>query len=897
MMNKPPYYVFPLVETQAFNRLVPDQLPKAVGVVAPIGYGKTLLLSSLYKKLMDNGSECYWLGLDERNSTAESVIKAILSCKQVNQEPQGRVGEIFLSGLFNFDDTLDQLLVLLSEISSETIFIIDNLNVCEDENLHKLIDAIIFKTNEYCKFVWSTTVAIDANIGKATLNGLYLPIGIPDLSMNEEDVCGILGGELSERLGPDFIKKILINSEGWPAGIRLAKILLSKSTDYDEVLNSLSGSDEYLASMMKQQIIYQLDATFSDFLFCLCHLRVFSKEMCRYVFEIDESGDHIDKLINRNIFIIPIDRNQDQYRLHSLFRDFLITAGSEALSKERLNKIFSRASIWCAKHENWHDAIEYAFSAGELSRVSQMLTLIGNDFVREQGDIRHHMQWIIRLQNAGEPISLETHYWLVWALVFQRNYEHGRVECEILTEHYRRLPKDYLIAKDFQQRLEHISMCIDLFTDNLDGASTASAYAISKGENHDRYTLSSVMCIQSICLANRYDFNGARSVMAQAEPIMREMGGEYSASWISIILGFISNLEGNFNESVDELLPAMNQAKQCFGAESAIYGSLAGIASNSLVQLGRDEEARKLFSVVVKSLGSNLFLDSAALGIDAIVKLWKPSVDEDMVLQNLRKSVRNHPPRLSFLLSCSLISRFLELGDVESALTEAKGIDIRFPMALDAMPNINISNTPHFNDQWTKTKIYLLIASRQYSSALALIDDLSVNAKKYGRNYRSVTLDIARAVISFQLGKQSDSGRYLIFGIKKASRLGIVRPFSAHNKYVQKVAGKSKISLNSFAHAKEKALFKRLLGVTEFDVSDTKESSDEILMPIIVPLTKRESELLMVLDKGLSNSEIADYKDVSEKTIKWHFKNIYKKLGVANRTAAVSRARELGLIG
>ncbi|MEY4670669.1 MAG: hypothetical protein RLZZ415_548, partial [Pseudomonadota bacterium] len=45
----------------------------------------------------------------------------------------------------------------------------------------------------------------------------------------------------------------------------------------------------------------------------------------------------------------------------------------------------------------------------------------------------------------------------------------------------------------------------------------------------------------------------------------------------------------------------------------------------------------------------------------------------------------------------------------------------------------------------------------------------------------------------------------------------------------------------------------------------------------------------------LRNREIAGRLSMSEATVKWHLYNLYSKLGVNNRTAAIHRARSLGL--
>jgi DNA-binding NarL/FixJ family response regulator/signal transduction histidine kinase len=62
------------------------------------------------------------------------------------------------------------------------------------------------------------------------------------------------------------------------------------------------------------------------------------------------------------------------------------------------------------------------------------------------------------------------------------------------------------------------------------------------------------------------------------------------------------------------------------------------------------------------------------------------------------------------------------------------------------------------------------------------------------------------------------------------------------------------------------------------------------------PLTEREREVLNLVARGARSREIAEQLVVSEKTVKYHLTQIYNKLDVSGRTAAVARARELGLL-
>lgn len=73
---------------------------------------------------------------------------------------------------------------------------------------------------------------------------------------------------------------------------------------------------------------------------------------------------------------------------------------------------------------------------------------------------------------------------------------------------------------------------------------------------------------------------------------------------------------------------------------------------------------------------------------------------------------------------------------------------------------------------------------------------------------------------------------------------------------------------------------------------DTKLIKSELAPSI----SKREMEVLELLNKGMSNQEIADELFLSPNTIKTHTYRLFEKLEVKNRTLAILKAREMGLI-
>jgi LuxR family maltose regulon positive regulatory protein len=90
-----------------------------------------------------------------------------------------------------------------------------------------------------------------------------------------------------------------------------------------------------------------------------------------------------------------------------------------------------------------------------------------------------------------------------------------------------------------------------------------------------------------------------------------------------------------------------------------------------------------------------------------------------------------------------------------------------------------------------------------------------------------------------------------------------------------------------------------------FDAPPTERANATVGLPttrirdsltLVEPLTPREIEVLQRIAEGLSNREIAHRLSISLSTVKRHNANIYGKLLVNNRTRAIARARDLGLL-
>ena len=131
-------------------------------------------------------------------------------------------------------------------------------------------------------------------------------------------------------------------------------------------------------------------------------------------------------------------------------------------------------------------------------------------------------------------------------------------------------------------------------------------------------------------------------------------------------------------------------------------------------------------------------------------------------------------------------------------------------------------------------------------------------------------------------------------GLKAGARGYLLKDISSEEmaQAVRKVAAGEAL-IQSRLTRKVLAEFSRMATATDRQAAPKTGAMAE---PLPVPLTERELQVLQALAHGLSNREIADQLVITEGTVKNHVSSLIDKLGVRDRTQAVLKGQELGLI-
>jgi LuxR family maltose regulon positive regulatory protein len=189
-----------------------------------------------------------------------------------------------------------------------------------------------------------------------------------------------------------------------------------------------------------------------------------------------------------------------------------------------------------------------------------------------------------------------------------------------------------------------------------------------------------------------------------------------------------------------------------------------------------------------------------------------------------------------------------------------------------------------------KARVYL--AQGETKSAWQAVKTARQEAESAGRQDKLLESVVLTSITRNMLGEVDQALQALLEALQLAQPAGIIRIF------IDEGPAMAHLLRLAFDRGMERDYVQRLLDA--FDqvkglesVSGTSEVNQSGL---IEPLSERELEVLELIAEGLTNKAIGERLYLSLNTVKVHTRNIYGKLGVNNRTQAVAKSRELGLL-
>jgi LuxR family transcriptional regulator, maltose regulon positive regulatory protein len=205
---------------------------------------------------------------------------------------------------------------------------------------------------------------------------------------------------------------------------------------------------------------------------------------------------------------------------------------------------------------------------------------------------------------------------------------------------------------------------------------------------------------------------------------------------------------------------------------------------------------------------------------------------------------------------------------------------------------VSVNDEPTDNDAIEQIMLArLLIARGDIQPALSFIARLLQKAESDGRAAQVIELLNLRALANDAAERESEARAALNQALALAQPGGCIRVFLDEGERLIELL---QLAVRSGGEGADYA--RVVLNAAQRPTAKAQPAAASSSHELVETLSERELEVLGLVAEGLTNQEIADRLYLARATVKKHIENIFGKLLVNNRTQAVTRARELGLL-
>ena len=392
---------------------------------------------------------------------------------------------------------------------------------------------------------------------------------------------------------------------------------------------------------------------------------------------------------------------------------------------------------------------------------------------------------------------------------------------------------------------------------------------------------------QNLGVAYHWSGDPAAAIQALSEAvtISRAAGQSSQTLTAMAILGRAYEMQAALHQAMDTYQEALELGH---GADRrpAPFACMAYVGMAGVLYEWNDLDAARqhaLEGVRLSKLGG--FIAYQIFGHALLARLCEAQGDRDGALENIEQAERlgqGSDYALVTALATELRVRlWLAQGNLLAAERWAQEHQRQPADELDAA--IEIEET---------AVARMLIAQGRLDEALRLLASLLEAAQAAGRTAHVLKIWALQA-LAFQA--QGDDGQALSVlerALSLAEPESYVRTFVDEGEPMARLLRDAVRLGGTETHGITPGYISRLLAA----FGESAPAPSPVAQALVEPLTERELEVLRLIAGGLSNREIAQQLVVAVSTVKSHINHLYGKLEVKNRTQAVARAQELGLL-
>jgi LuxR family maltose regulon positive regulatory protein len=871
-------------------------------VCAPAGSGKTVLLADWAGR---DGRLVAWLSLDAAdNDPARFWRHVVAALDRVRPGIAERAGPLLgppappsFEGLVT---------ALVNELAAqpgedEVLLVVDDYHLIEAQSVHASLEFLVEHLPPGLDLVVASRADPPLPLPRLRAGGRLAELRAADLRFTAEEAAALLREATGGELPGEAVAALAARTEGWAAGLQLAALSLRGQADPAGFVAAFSGSHRYVLDYLTEEVLERQGEQLRGFLLETSVLDRLSGPLCDAVTGRTDGQAMLEQVERAGLFLVPLDEVRGWWRYHHLFAD-LLQARLQQERPGRVPALHRNAAVWCEDRGLANDAVRHVLAAGEPVWAARLMERHFDAQFYLRGEGATVQRWIATL--PAELVTSRPRLLLAQALLVLAS---GRVEAADppldAAEHAFTSAADepFESTVGVESWLLNVPATVTtqraylaaLRGDAEGAASFASRALLEIGEDE--------WMVASIARWNLALAEWLRGRLAEAEGALSSTISEWRAVGERGLAAVMRDHLGQIQRAQGRLDAARGTYQEALAITAPPDGPAmpgAGAAHVGLAEVAyeRNEFDTALWHITqgIPLCRQFVYTPPLATGLATLAWIRQVNGDPDGASEAMGQAERAAPgPGVTVLLNPVPVRR-ARLQLAQGNLAAAAGWAHQRGLGPD--DELGYPREPEY-----LVLARVLLAQERLSPALALLKRLDVTAAAQGRTGSLIEIRALQALASAAIGDEDAALGCLAGALSLGCPEGYVRVFADEGPPMAALLGR----LFAAERAEQAASPSVPLGylarvLRAFGGKEAAEtagrSTAQAVLGLVEQLTARELEVLALLAAGAPNPRIAAELVITLDTVKKHVSHLLGKLGAANRTEAVTRARQLGLI-
>ena len=848
---------------------------KVTIISAPAGSGKTCLL----RAWADRSGGPHRLAVvqvnrDERD--AQAFWLALLGAVRQASATIGRTEPPVATPEFNGRAMVDRVLSELADAGDAVTLIIDDLHELNSPEALAQLTRLLTTLPPAVHAILATRRDLRLGLHRLRLAGELAEVRATDLRFTERETRRLLDAA-GIRLSEAGIADLQQRTEGWAAGLRLAVISLLGHPDPERFVAEFSGTDRTVAEYLLAEMLERQPNDVQRLLLRTSLLDRVNGELADLLTGRPGNERILLDLEDGNAFVVSLDPDRTWFRYHHLVGDFL-RLELRRTRPEEVPALHRRAAEWFSEHGQVVDAIRHTQAAGDWSTAARLLA--DHSFSLTLDGQAQTIQALLRAfpPEAGADSS-ELALAHATTDLAQGRLDKAAGYLTVAEAHIETTPPDR--RRRLRVAVASLKLSLARRRGSVAGVMEQVEFLASPVTGQSDSDIARDSDLRAVALMNLGIIEAwslatpdAERHLLEGAALARENGRPYLEVACLAQLGFASKIH-SFATTRRRCQQAIALAEQHgWGAETIVAPALVTLAAVT-VWMGEFDDGERWLQRTAQALwsdtgpGIRLLLHIATGMLHSGRGRLPDALEEFGAAERLRSQLAG-----SHALASQVTGWLLATQARLGMTSEARA-------SLEALDDERASSGEVRN-----ARAAISLADGDPAAALAAVRDVIDGRAPVIGYITIVEAHLLAGLAHHELGNQRAANQAAEDALSLAEPERLVLPFA--------MTGARELLENlprhETAHA---ALLRDILDVvhgSSLPAEDHSSSPTEELSPT-------ELRVLRYLPTNLSRPEIAGELSVSVNTVNTHIRNIYAKLQAGDRSSAVRRARQLGLLG